>query len=128
MRVFARASGAFTVVAEDRVGGLVGFVVVQVNGGRRSADAYVVTLDVREDVRRQGVARRLLRAAEMRAAREGAARMGLHVWTENEGAIRFYEREEYERTLLHPAFYGSGMDAFGYAKALSQREAVIQSA
>ena len=128
MRHFTRARGAFTILAEDRAGGMVGFVVVQVNRERPSADAYVVTLDVRQDVRRQGIAGRLLRAAEIRAARDGAARMGLHVWTENGGAIRFYEREGYERTLLHPDFYGSGIDALGYAKALAQREAVIQSA
>ena len=101
MRNFTRADCAFTVVAEDQGGGLAGFVVVQVGPGQEPAEAYVVTLDVRIDVRRQGVAGRLLRAAEIRGAKQGATRMVLHVWTENKAAIRFYEQDGYVRMLLH---------------------------
>ena len=45
--------------------------------------------------------------------------MTLHVFTGNEGAIRFYEHEGYVLKGKARNFYGSGMDALMYGKALS---------
>jgi ribosomal-protein-alanine N-acetyltransferase len=42
----------------------------------------------------------------------------LHVFTGNEGAVRFYERLGYERIGIKPRFYGRGLDAFVYRKTL----------
>jgi ribosomal-protein-alanine N-acetyltransferase len=56
---------------------------------------------------------------ERQAQMAGAEAMDLHVWTENEGAIRFYERQGYERMGLRKGFYGRvGLDAFVYRKTL----------
>ena len=116
MRSFSQARGAFTIVAEDRTGDLAGFIVVQVSGAKGEQEAYIVTLDVHPGLRRGGVAGRLLRASEAKAARAGASKMGLHVWTANTAAIRFYEKAGYTQRQLHPGFYGAGMDALGYAR------------
>ncbi len=119
MRRFTQAAGAFSLVAEAADGGVVGFIVVQMGLLRGVSEGYIVTLDVAEKWRRQGVARLLLEAAEGETATRGGVSMGLHVWTENGAAIRFYERVGYERVQLHSAFYDENRDAYGYRKDLS---------
>ena len=115
MRRFTQAEGAFSLVAEAEGAVLVGFIVVQMNG----AEGYVVTLDVAHEFRRQGVAGMLLGAAEREVVARGGTSMGLHVWTQNEGAMRFYERDGYARTQFHLEFYDAKRDAYGYIKELS---------
>ncbi len=79
-----------------------------------------MTLDVEAEYRGRGVARRLMEQAEARVAASGALSMELHVFTRNEGAIRFYERLGYERIAERLGFYGkAGLDAFVYRKKLS---------
>jgi ribosomal-protein-alanine N-acetyltransferase len=76
-----------------------------------------VTLDVAENYRRVGLAGRLMREVEARAATAGARSMELHVFTGNEGAIRFYERLGYARVGVRRRFYGAaGLDAFVYRR------------
>jgi ribosomal-protein-alanine N-acetyltransferase len=119
MRAFAEADDAVTSIAETAGGEIAGFVIVQVERRGDIARGYVVTLDVAEKCRRRGLARTLLLEAERRAAAAGALWMELHVFTGNEGAIRFYERSGYARTELKCRFYGgAGLDAFVYRKEL----------
>ena len=118
MRRFAEAKGAVTVVAEAE-GDLVGFAIVQMEGGGKAGSrGYVVTLDVAPAWRRQGLARRLMEAAEAKAAAAGAARMALHVFVGNVGAVRFYEGMGYRRAATAEGFYGQGLDAAVYLKPL----------
>ncbi len=60
--------------------------------------------------------------AEGLAKEAGALGMGLHVYTGNEVAIRFYERRGYEFRSVERGFYGSEggevMDALVYFKRL----------
>jgi ribosomal-protein-alanine N-acetyltransferase len=119
MRRFTQAAGAFSVVAETADGSLAGFIVIQMGRDRGACEGYVVTLDVAEEFRRQGVAGLLLEEAEGKVLAQGGASMGLHVWTENGAAIRFYEQRGYARMQLHAAFYDAERDAYGYRKALS---------
>lgn len=51
---------------------------------------YVDELIVSPHARRQGVADDLLAAFESWAAAQGATALELHVWSNNDGAIRFY--------------------------------------
>jgi len=119
MRAFAEADDAVTLIAETEGGEIAGFVIVQVERRGDIARGYVVTLDVAEKCRRRGLAQTLLHEAENRAAAAGALWMELHVFTGNEGAIRFYERSGYARTELKRRFYGgAGLDAFVYRKEL----------
>src|SRR5215204_1399624 len=61
-----------------------------------SSEAYIERLVVSQDFRRQGMARRLLLAAEVLARDAGKASVGLHVSGSNLAALRLYEGEGYE--------------------------------
>ena len=117
MRGFVREAGAITIVAEAG-GGICGFVLA--NAPRRGsvASAYLTTLDVHPEHRRSGLARRLVAAAERRVAQAGATFVTLHVYLGNSGAICFYEAMGYGRVGLAEDFYGEGLDAWVYGKAL----------
>jgi [ribosomal protein S18]-alanine N-acetyltransferase len=116
MRMFAEERGAIVLIAETTDVGLAGFVIVHLRGTR----GYVVTLDVALEWRRMGLAGMLMREAEWRVAAAGARWMELHVFTGNEGAIRFYERLGYERIGVRRRFYGTaGLDAFVYRRELT---------
>jgi [ribosomal protein S18]-alanine N-acetyltransferase len=119
IQVFAEEQDAVVRVAESDVSEMVGFVIVHVERAAEGWRGYVVTLDVAEEHRRRGVAQMLMEQAEARVAAVGARSMELHVFTGNEGAIRFYERMGYERTAVRRRFYGkAGLDAFVYRKEL----------
>ena len=120
MQVFAEEQGAVVRVAESVGAEVVGFVIIHVEQVAQGWRGYVVTLDVGAAYRGQGVARRLMEQAESLVAAAGAGAMDLHVFTGNEGAIRFYERMGYERIAVRHRFYGkAGLDAFVYRKKLS---------
>ena len=120
MRSFAERSRAIALLAEGEDGEIFGFVIVHLERTGDGWLGYVVTLDVMPAWRRKGLAGRLMREAERRAA--AAARwIVLHVFTGNAGAIGFYERLGYERVGEVPGFYGSlGLDAFLYRKVLEE--------
>ena len=61
-----------------------------------SSEAYIERLVVSPDFRRQGMARRLLLAAEDLAQDAGKVSVGLHVSGNNLAALRLYEGEGYE--------------------------------
>jgi [ribosomal protein S18]-alanine N-acetyltransferase len=121
MQEFAEASNAICLVAETRSGDeIVGFVIVHLDLVAAGLQGYVVTLDVAEGYRREGIASRLMLEAESRVGAAGARRMELHVFTGNEGAIHFYERMGYSRAAVHRRFYrANGLDAFLYRKELA---------
>jgi ribosomal-protein-alanine N-acetyltransferase len=118
MREFVAEPGAITIIADDVRGGLAGFAITHVESRSTGKRGYVVTLDVADRNRRTGVAGRLMEETERRAALAGAAQVDLHVFAENEGAIRFYEGRGYRRVGARPGFYGPGLDAWVYRKDL----------
>ena len=111
MRRFAEERGALCVLAEidDE---LAGFCIAHLEGQW----AYVVTLDVTPEWRRQGLAARLMTDIEEQARAAGASGVGLHVYRGNVGAIRFYERIGYGRVGMAEGFYGRALDALIYRK------------
>jgi len=120
IRMFAEEQGAVVRVAQNDDAEIAGFVIVHVESVAEVWRGYVVSLDVGAEYRGQGVARRLMEQVEARVAAAGARLMELHVFTGNEGAIRFYERLGYERIAVRRRFYGkAGLDAFVYHKELS---------
>jgi ribosomal-protein-alanine N-acetyltransferase len=119
MREFAEERNAIVRIAEEVGGELAGFIIVHVERVATGWRAYVVTLDVAAEWRQQGLGRGLMREAEACAVAAGVRWMQLHVFTGNEGAIRFYERLGYERIRVQRRFYGkAGLDAFVYGKEL----------
>jgi ribosomal-protein-alanine N-acetyltransferase len=125
MRAFAEARNALVVMAEEPGSELAGFVIAHIEPVAMGRRGYIVTLDVAESHRRQGLAERLLREVEMRAAAAGALWMELHVYTGNEAAIRFYERLGYERIGVRRRFYGAaGLDAFVYRREGLSKESL----
>lgn len=117
MRKYATHPEAIVVIAEVE-GEVRGFIVV--NPTRRKAlhSAYITTLDVHPDFRRQGMARALVVEAERLVAVSGAMTIQLHVYTSNESAIAFYESAGFEQLLLTEDFYNTGLHAFAYMKSL----------
>jgi ribosomal-protein-alanine N-acetyltransferase len=119
MREFAEEENAIVRVAETVCDEIVGFVIAHVGRVVTGLQAYVVTLDVAAEYRRKGLAGRLVRESEVSAIAAGVQWMQLHVFTGNEGAIRFYERLGYKRIRVKRRFYGApGLDAFVYGKEL----------
>ncbi|WP_188758335.1 GNAT family N-acetyltransferase [Edaphobacter acidisoli] len=120
MSAFAEARNAEAVVAETAEKEMAGFVIAhlgQRDGVRRG---YLVTLDVLPQYRRGGLGARLIGEMEQRMLARGAQWMDLHVFTGNDGAVRFYEQLGYERVGREERFYGDvGLDAFVYRKKLS---------
>jgi len=114
MQRFAESRKARVVIAESD-GKLVGFAILHVEG----RVGYVVTLDVAENFRRQGLGMRLMQAMDEQAVESSCAVIGLHVYVGNEGAIRFYERAGYKRAGNVRGFYGEGLDAWSYRKSLT---------
>jgi ribosomal-protein-alanine N-acetyltransferase len=119
MKAYAEARNAVSLIAEKE-GEIVGFAIVHIDRVTAGWRGYVVTLDVAAEYRRRGLAGRMMQAVEMLAEADGAQRMELHVFTENDGAIRFYEGIGYERVARRRRFYGAdGLDAFEYRKELT---------
>lgn len=117
MRRFAEAKRARCLIAES-AGELAGFIVLHLEPVQGWCAGYVVTLDVAPQYRRQGLAHRLMLEGEALMQAEGCSAMLLHVFTGNEGAIRFYESQGFERGHTVEAFYGDGLDALVYRKRI----------
>ncbi|NYF80946.1 GNAT family N-acetyltransferase [Granulicella arctica] len=118
MRRFAETRNAVTVLAEVDEGSLAGFVIAHLERMVSGVRGYVITLDVAPEHRRAGLAGRLMQAAEDRVSAAGARSMDLHVFAENEAAIRFYEGRGYTRSGVRRGFYGLGLDGYLYRKLL----------
>ena len=114
MRRLGTAPGALVWLAEQGTV-LAAFLVVETAG----ESAYVATLDVAPAWRRQGLAARLLAAAESALIAAGVRMLSLHVHAGNAGAVAFYEYEGFERLGMEAEFYGPGRDALRYAKSLT---------
>ncbi len=117
MRKYATHPEAIVLIAESGAE-MLGFIVVNPTRRRALHAAYVTTLDVHPDARRQGIARLLVAEAERRAAASSATSMQLHVHTGNAAAIAFYEAAGYEQLMHTEDFYNTGLHAFAYLKSL----------
>ncbi|HED64418.1 MAG TPA: GNAT family N-acetyltransferase [Planctomycetes bacterium] len=76
-----------------------------------NAIAMVDYLVVEESHRKRGVGRELLQSVEAELVRAGLRGVCVQTALWNEGAIRFYERLDYERLAVLPEYFGSGNDA-----------------
>ena len=105
---------AFTLVAEAD-GEVQGFILTHV----LKQHGHIITIDVRDSQRRNGLGSRLLRAAEDRLRAAGKEGVGLEVAVDNLPALTFYKRHGFSVVKTIPRYYSNGLDALEMAKALS---------
>jgi len=117
MRRFAEAENAWVILAEEN-GDLAGFCILHRERADTMDIGYVVTIDVAEPYRRQGIAERMLVDAETWVRTFNGSGIMLHVFVRNEAAILFYEKMGYSRLGINRGFYGGTIDAALYWKEL----------
>jgi ribosomal-protein-alanine N-acetyltransferase len=111
---FIEMRGAFTVVAEfdDQ---LAGFVIGHAD---RRGIGHIITIDVAEAFRRQGLGSQMLDAVESRLSAGGCSRVVLEVAVNNSGAIAFYKRHGYSVLKTLPRYYMEAIDALVMGKSI----------
>ncbi len=90
----------FVAAREDRVLGFL-FVVARTDYFTHEQYAYVEDLALAVEGEGQGLARRLMDAAEAWAVDRGFRRIGLSVWSQNVRARGLYERLGYQPETIH---------------------------
>ncbi len=91
-----------------------GFVVSEVDAPL----AHIITLDVAERYRRNGVGSLLLAAAEERLAAQGVRSVLLETAVDNEAAIAFWQRHGYRTHGRLKRYYLGRIDAYEMQKTL----------
>jgi ribosomal-protein-alanine N-acetyltransferase len=113
MKVYLRAEGSYCLLAETG-GNVGGFILAEL----APDEGHIITLDVLEEYRRQGIASLLLAAAEKEAAARGGKRMVLETATTNKAAIALWRKHGYRQLVTIEDYYGRGRDAFRMGKEL----------
>jgi len=111
---YMRRPNAFTVVAEAD-GEVAGFVV----GECWNSKGHVITLDVAEPFRRQGIGSKLMLECEARFAQTGCTASLLETAVNNFPAITFYKDHGYVVLKTIPRYYEGSLDALLMGKKLS---------
>jgi ribosomal-protein-alanine N-acetyltransferase len=114
MKVYLRARGSYCLLAEAG-GNVAGFILAEL----APDEGHIVTLDVLEDYRRQGIGSLLLSAAEKEMTSRGGQRMVLETATTNKAAIALWQKHGYRQLGIMENYYGSGLDAFRMGKDLA---------
>ena len=113
MKVYLRAEGSYCLLAETG-GNVAGFILAEL----APDEGHIITLDVLEDYRRQGIGSLLLAAAEKEAASRGEKSMVLETATTNKAAIALWRKHGYRQLGTIADYYGQGRDAFRMGKDL----------
>ena len=112
-RHFIRSAKSDLIVA-DASGTPAGCALV--NYRQNSTLARLYSLAVAPDFQRRGLARRLLKEAEKKAARRGCQTMRLEVRADDDAAIRLYETAGYRLFGRQPHYYAGHVDALRFEK------------
>jgi ribosomal-protein-alanine N-acetyltransferase len=113
LRYFLKMPSAGGTVAEDG-GKIVGFILTEENPPL----AHVITLDVTESHRRQGVGSALLAESEKNLAFRGVRTILLETATDNEAAVAFWQRHGYRNEAVLKRYYLGRVDAYEMRKIL----------
>jgi ribosomal-protein-alanine N-acetyltransferase len=121
LRDYLQSEGSHCIVAEitgppsSKI--VAGFILT-----KRADDlAYIVTLDVLEEYRRQSVGSMLLQAAEEEAASHGCTAIYLETATTNKAAIALWKKHGYRESGTIENYYGRGQHAFEMLKRLEPK-------
>ncbi len=113
MRAFLDARGADCVVAESGPQ-VAGFCIT----ARRGEEGYIITIDVLEAYRKEGLGSALITEAEKRLAEHGVREIALDTAVDNFPAISFWEKHGYRKIGIRKGYYPGGLDAFAMTKAV----------
>jgi ribosomal protein S18 acetylase RimI-like enzyme len=110
------SESAQVLVASANHRNFLGTAVVFFRKGTQVARLYSIA--TKAEARGKGVGSALLEAAEKLALRRRRKALRLEVRTDNEDALRLYERLGYKRIGRYDGYYGDGADAWRYEKVL----------
>jgi len=113
LRYFLKLPSADGTVAED-AGKIVGFILTEENPPL----AHVITLDVADSHRRQGVGSALLEESEKNLALRGVRTILLETATDNEAGVAFWQRHGYRIEATLKRYYLRRIDAYEMRKFL----------
>jgi ribosomal protein S18 acetylase RimI-like enzyme len=113
MKVYLRAKGSYCLLAESG-GNVAGFILAEL----APDEGHIITLDVLENCRRQGIGSLLLDAGEKEAAARGGRRMVLETATTNKAAIALWRKHGYREIATLQNYYGRGRNALKMAKQI----------
>jgi ribosomal-protein-alanine acetyltransferase len=116
MKVYLRTQGSYCLLAETG-GNVAGFILAEL----APDEGHIITLDVLEEYRRQGIGSILLEAAEKEAASRGVKRMVLETATTNKAAIALWKKHGYRETEVIESYYGHGRNAFKMQKQMESK-------
>jgi ribosomal protein S18 acetylase RimI-like enzyme len=115
LRYFLTLPSADCVVAADGKN-IAGFILTEENPPL----AHVITLDVAENHRRQGLGSLLLAESEKNLYLRGVRSILLETATENEAAVAFWKRHGYRIETVLKRYYLGRLDAYEMRKILSK--------
>lgn len=118
LKAFLSLPLSISLLAESTSGALIGFIIAEVRRKGELRVGHIVTIDVDASMRRKGLGRALLFAAEKRLKEMGIGRVRLEVAVNNLGAQAFYKQEGYEGIGRIQGYYLNRIDAFVMEKAL----------
>ena len=113
LHYFLTIASADCVVAADGAR-VVGFVLTEENPPL----AHIITLDVAEAHRRNGVGSALLRESEKNLALRGVRSVLLETAIDNEAAVAFWKRHGYRIEAVLKRYYLARLDAYEMRKIL----------
>jgi ribosomal-protein-alanine N-acetyltransferase len=114
LRYYLAQPGAECLIATDAAK-IVGFLISEENPPL----GHIVTLDVTESHRRQGVGSMLLAESEAHMVFRGVRTVLLETATMNDAGIAFWERHGYRREAVLKNYYPGRLHAFEMRKLLS---------
>jgi len=103
----------------ERNGQILGFIMTATQSNENGEDAgLVVTIDVIEQERRNGIGAGLMSKVEKEHKDSGANSMILQVSVDNDSAINFYKKLGYREEGSYLNYYGDGKHALGFKKVI----------
>jgi [ribosomal protein S18]-alanine N-acetyltransferase len=114
LHFFIHRPTAMTIIALDQIE-IAGFVIVDLE---RQKSGHIITIDVGNEYRKQGVGTLLIQAAEEHVRQSKRKSILLEVAVTNSRARRFYEKHGYLELRVMRDYYKTGTDALLMGKNL----------